>query len=127
MRTLTAEALEFLTERHLASLTTVTANGGLHVVPVGFTWGDGLVRVITSGDSHKVANVRATQHAAVCQIDGRRWLTLSGAARISEDPGDVKLAEHLYAQRYRTPRVNPRRVVLEIAVDRILAARDLRA
>jgi hypothetical protein len=83
--------------------------------------------VITSCDSHKVANVLATQQAAVCQVDGRRWLTLSGPARINDNPDDIKTAEDLYAQRYRTPRINPRRVVLEITVDQILAARDLRA
>ncbi len=31
-------ALEFLTERHLASLTTLRADGSPHVVPVGFTY-----------------------------------------------------------------------------------------
>jgi F420H(2)-dependent biliverdin reductase len=126
MRELTDEAAQFVIERHLASLTTVTATGALHVVPVGFTWRDGLVRIITSGDSHKVANVRATQQAAVCQVDGRRWLTFSGPAGINDDPDAVRAAEQLYAQRYRPPRVNPRRVVLEIAVDQILGARGLR-
>jgi hypothetical protein len=30
-----------------------------------------------------------------------------------------------YAQRYRTPRENPNRVVIEIAVDRVLASSGL--
>lgn len=43
------EMAAFLDERHLATLTTLRADGSPHVVPVGFTYdvGDGLVRVIT--------------------------------------------------------------------------------
>jgi len=118
---LTADALQFLTERHLATLTTVAATGELHVVPVGFTWLDGVARVITSGDSHKVRNVRATGQAALCQVEGRRWLTLRGRAVVRAEPEEVAAAEALYARRYRTPRVNPRRVVIEIQVEHILA------
>ncbi|MEO2108984.1 MAG: pyridoxamine 5'-phosphate oxidase family protein, partial [Actinomycetota bacterium] len=45
-----AGALAFLTERHLATLTTLRPDGTPHVVPVGFTWDpDGpTVRIITS-------------------------------------------------------------------------------
>ena len=32
------EVTEFLTERHLATLTTLRADGSPHVVPVAFTW-----------------------------------------------------------------------------------------
>ena len=40
-------ALEFLREYHLASLTTLRADGSPHVVPVGFSWDPeaGLVRI----------------------------------------------------------------------------------
>ena len=58
--------------------------------------------------------------AAVCQIDGRRWITLEGLASVSRVPAEVADAERRYAVRYRTPRVNPRRVVLTITVDRLL-------
>ena len=34
-------------------------------------------------------------------------------------------AELRYAQRYRTPRVNPRRVVIEVRVERVLGSSDL--
>ena len=36
------------------------------------------------------------------------------------DPESVADAERRYAERYRPPRVNPRRVVLEITVSRVL-------
>jgi PPOX class probable F420-dependent enzyme len=125
---LTPAVLEFLTERHLATLTTLRRDGSPHVVAVGFTFDpeSGLARVITSDGSVKVRNAERTasttipSRAAVCQIDGRRWLTLEGAAGVSRDPNDIADAERRYGLRYRIPRVNPRRVVLTIAVDRIL-------
>jgi F420H(2)-dependent biliverdin reductase len=116
-------ALEFLTERHLATLTTLRPDGSPHVVPVGVTYdaATGVARVITSGTSVKARHVRGGQRrVAVCQVDGRRWLTLEGSAVVRDDPSAVADAVERYARRYREPRVNPRRVVLEIAVDRIL-------
>ena len=120
--------LTFLTDRHLATLTTLRGNGSPHVVPVGFTFDRAatLVRVITSDGSVKVRNAERPRpdgrpgRAAVCQLEGRHWLTLEGPCRISRVREDVTDAEHRYAQRYRIPRVNPRRVVLLIAVDTVL-------
>lgn len=114
--------LAFLTERHLATLTTLRADGSPHVVAVGFTWDDdaGLARVITSGASRKVANARLGGRAVVAQVDGARWLSLEGVVSVSQDPGRVAEAVRRYAQRYRQPAVNPSRVVLELVVDRVL-------
>jgi hypothetical protein len=53
-------------------------------------------------------------------VDGRRWLTLEGTAVVKDDAASVADAVERYAQRYRRPRENPARVVLEISVDRIL-------
>ncbi len=112
----------FLTERHLATLTTLRADGSPHVVAVGFTWDDSaaLVRVITTRSSVKVRNARLGGRAVVAQVDGRRWLALEGVARVSADADEVADAEQRYAGRYREPRPNPERVVIQIAVDRIL-------
>ena len=115
--------LQFLAERHLATLTTLRADGSPHVVPVGVTYDAATrtARVITSGTSAKAGHVRAgQQRVAVCQVDGRRWLTLEGTAVVRDDPASVTEAERRYAVRYRQPRENPARVVLEISVDRIL-------
>ena len=116
--------LEFLAERHLATLTTLRADGSPHVVAVGFTWDDEarLVRVITSGASVKARNAARGGRAAVCQVDGRRWLTLEGTATVRTGPQQVRDAEDRYAGRYRQPRENPQRVVVEIAVDRVLGS-----
>jgi PPOX class probable F420-dependent enzyme len=115
--------LTFLTERHLATLTTLRPDGSPHVVPVGVTYdaASRTARVITSGGSAKARHVRAGhQRVAVCQVDGRRWVTLEGTAVVRNDPASVADAVARYAARYRQPRENPARVVLEIAVDRIL-------
>lgn len=111
----TEEVLTFLTERHLATLTTLRRDGRPHVVPVGFTFEPAtrLARVITSGDSVKARNAdREGAVAALCSVDGARWITLSGPIRVDRQPEVVKDAEQRYAARYRTPRVNPNRVVL---------------
>ena len=117
------EVSAFLAERHLATLTTLRPDGSPHVVAVGFTWDPDarLVRVITNGTSRKVAHVRAgSPRAVVAQVDRARWLSLEGVPTVVDDPERVAEAERRYAQRYRPPAENPRRVVLEIAVDRVL-------
>ncbi|MBH0779703.1 PPOX class F420-dependent oxidoreductase [Nocardia bovistercoris] len=125
---LSAAALEFVTERHLATLTTLRANGTPHVVAVGFTWDPeaGIARVITNDGSVKVRNVRRSGYAAVSQVDGVRWLTLEGPATVLDDPDSVAEAVERYAGRYRVPRVNPTRVVIAIHVARILSSSTLR-
>ena len=119
---LSAAALDFVTVRHLATLTTLRPDGSPHVVPVGFTWDpDRLVaRVITSGSSRKARHAAQGGRAVLCQVDGRHWLSLEGTASVRTDEASVREAVQRYAARYRVPRDNPERVVVEIAVDRVL-------
>ncbi|CAN5332833.1 F420-dependent biliverdin reductase [soil metagenome] len=124
---LTPAGLDFTTERHLATLSTLGPDGRLHVVPVGFTYRDGLVRIITSGPSQKVLNLRRDARATVSQVDAGRWLTLAGTARILEDPASVQLAVELYAGRYRQPQVNPLRVAIVIEVETVMGSAGLLA
>ncbi len=122
-RALPDEVSAFLVERHLATLTTLRPDGTPHVVAVGFTWDPDarLVRVITNGASRKAAHVRAgSPRAVVAQVDRARWLSLEGVPTVSGDPVRVAEAVRRYAERYRPPSPNPQRVVLEIAVDRVL-------
>ena len=122
-RALPEQVRTFLAERHLATLTTLRPDGSPHVVAVGFTWDDDtqLVRVITSRSSRKAAHVRrGSPRAVVAQVDGPRWLSLEGVPAVSDDPDRVAEAVRRYGERYRVPSVNPARVVLEIAVDRVL-------
>ncbi len=119
---LPAAALQFLAERHLATLTTLRADGTPHVVPVGFTWDPEhrLARVIASRTTSKVRHAAAGSRAVLCQVERRRWLSLEGSASVLEDAESVAEAERRYAERYRVPRPNPQRVVLVVAVDRVL-------
>ncbi|GAA4664213.1 MULTISPECIES: PPOX class F420-dependent oxidoreductase [Amycolatopsis] len=122
------ELHEFWRERHLCTLTTLRKDGSPHVVPVGVTVDEEFrtARVICSRDSVKARNVRAGNgeaRVAVTQVDGRRWSTLEGVAVVREDPESVREAEERYAARYRQPRPNPERVVLEIRITRLLGLR----
>jgi PPOX class probable F420-dependent enzyme len=114
--------LEFLAEYHLASLTTLRADGSPHVVPVGFSYdpAEQLVRIITFEGSQKVVNARRGGRAAVSQVDGGRWLTLEGTITATTDPERVAAAVTGYAARYRQPGERQDRVALEISVDRVL-------
>ena len=124
---LTNDALAFLTERHLAMLTTLRADNSPHVVAVGFTFDPKthIARVITTGGSQKAVNAAERGVAVLSQVDGARWLSLEGTSSVNTDPDAVRDAELRYAQRYRTPRVNPRRVVIEVRIERVLGARSL--
>ncbi|MDI3313910.1 MAG: F420-dependent biliverdin reductase [Mycobacterium sp.] len=124
---LTSEALAFLTERHLAMLTTLRADNSPHVVAVGFTFDPEthIARVITTGGSQKAVNAQRSGIAVLSQVDGARWLSLEGRATVNSDATAVRDAELRYAQRYRIPRPNPRRVVIEVRVQRVLGSSDL--
>ncbi len=122
MIALPESVIEFCRERHVATLTTLRPDGSPHVVPVGFTLDPaaGLARVITDGASMKACNARRGGRAVLSQVQGRRWMSLEGLVHVEDSPVAVKDAEQRYAERYRVPRVNPQRVVLVIALDRML-------
>ena len=119
--------LEFWTERHLCTLTTLRADGSPHVVPVGVALDveERCAWVITNGSSRKAAQVAADGRVAACQVDGARWSTIEGTAQVRADEASVERAVTRYAARYRTPRPNPQRVALRIEVDRFLVSAGL--
>ncbi|MGF1597892.1 MAG: pyridoxamine 5'-phosphate oxidase family protein [Acidimicrobiales bacterium] len=118
------EALDFLSERHLATLTTLRADGSPQVTPVGLTYEPEcrLGRVITRAGSFKARTIarHPGQRVALCQVDGARWLSLYGTAIVSSERRRVAGAERRYAQRYRPPTERSDRVVIEITVDRMV-------
>jgi PPOX class probable F420-dependent enzyme len=122
---LTPAMLDFVRERHLATLTTLRADGSPHVVPVGFSYDETahVVRVITFFPSQKAINAQRGCRAAVSQVDGGRWITLEGVARlvtIESDPDEVRRAVEGYAARYREPKERENRVAIVIAVDNVM-------
>ena len=114
--------LDFWTERHLCTLTTLRADGTPHVVPVGVALDleSTCAWVITSNTSQKVANLTHTTNVAACQVDGGRWSTIEGTARVHDDEQSVRRAMDRYALRYRQPRPNPLRVAVRIEIERFL-------
>lgn len=124
--------LEFVTDRHLATLTTLRPDGTPHVVPVAFTWDaeQGVARITTRRSTAKVRNARRAPgeplgRAALCQVDGRRWLTLEGTVEVVEDPVEVADAVRRYGERYRPRDFDPERVVLRVTPDRVMSSSHL--
>lgn len=116
--------LVFWSEYHLCTLASPRPDGSVHQVPVGVTYDPErhLARVITFASSYKATNLAARPgtRVSVCQVDRGRWSTLEGEATVSREEGAVAEAVRRYAERYRQPRPNPDRVVIEIAVKRVM-------
>lgn len=127
---LNPEQRVFVTERHLATLTTLRADGSPHVVPVGFTWDPdaGVARITTDRASVKVRNALRLgpagerPRAAICQVDGGRWLTLEGTIEVVSDADEIADAVERYARRYRRLEPDPDRVVLRLVADAVMSS-----
>jgi len=119
---LSSSQLEFMQENHLATLTTLRADGSPHVVPVGFTFDtdNNIVRVITFAKSMKARHAAQGGRAVVSQVDRGRWITLEGTVELRSEPEIVVKAVDAYAGRYRQPKVREDRVVIEITVDKVM-------
>ncbi|WP_159943486.1 MULTISPECIES: pyridoxamine 5'-phosphate oxidase family protein [unclassified Nocardiopsis] len=120
----TGTFVEFWRERRLCTLASPRPDGSIHQVPVGATYDveRHLVRVICSASSYKARNLGARPgvRVSVSQVEGRRWCTVEGTATVRGEEEAVAEAERRYAERYRAPRPNPDRVVVEIAVSRVM-------
>lgn len=124
---LPAALIDFVTERHLATLTTLRPDGTPHVAPVGFTLdaATGLVRVITFSTATKLRNLPGP--ASVCQVDGGRWVTFEGSAVVTDDPARNAEGVNRYAQRYRQPKDREDRRTIEITIERVMGSAGLSA
>ena len=116
--------LEFWTERHLCTFSSVRPDGRPHVVPVGVALDheQRCAWVITSRTSRKAQTLAVPGPVAACQVDGRRWSTLEGTGVVLADPASVARAVERYAGRYRVPRPNPDRVAIRIEVSRFVSS-----
>ncbi|MXW41729.1 MAG: hypothetical protein F4138_00430 [Acidimicrobiia bacterium] len=122
---LTDDMNRFLQDRHLATLTLLGPAGTLHVTPVGFTWDSAtaVARVITWSGAKKIRLLEQSGggRAALCQVDGGRWVTLEGQARATADHQECADAVARYAARYSPPKDRgPDRRAIVIAVDKVL-------
>ena len=116
--------VSFFTERHLSTISIATPSGVPHLTPVGFTYdpSTGTARVITWAGSRKARLISKNpdQPVAVCQVDGGRWLTLTGTARLHTDGPEIAEGVQRYATRYRQPKDRDDRVVITIDVQDML-------
>lgn len=122
---LPASAEAFLTENHVGTLTSLRPDGSPHVAPVRFTWDGkaGLVRVMTLATRWKARNLMAGpgSRAAVCQVEGTRWITLEGPTAVSDNPQRIAEGVRRYTERYQaSPPEQSELVVIEIAIDRVM-------
>jgi F420H(2)-dependent biliverdin reductase len=117
------DTMAFLSEFLVGLLTTNRPDGSLHVVAVGFTY-DPDTRMawsIAPQGSVKVRNIRAGSRGAFSQVEGSRWLSLEGPARIVDDPDGIAEAHRRYRVRYPghgTP--DPDRVAIAVDVQQII-------
>lgn len=122
---LSEEMAGFLRDRHLASLTILRPDSTPHVTPVGFSWDPdtATARIITWAGAKKVHLLDAAGggRAALCQVDGGRWVTLEGHATVTADPQQCADAVARYGERYSPAkdRGTDRRAII-IAVDSVL-------
>ena len=91
---LTDAALEFLAENHLATLSTLGRHDRIHAVPVGFTFENGIVRVIGSRGSQKFLNARRNPNVSLLLQSGSsmqdiKGLMIQGHATVYTEPDDV--------------------------------------
>ncbi len=121
---LTADDITFLTERHLATLTTLRPDGGPHVVAIAFTFDveSGTAHIICRDGGQKVRNIERDARVVLAQVDGRRWLALEGTATPQRDAVDIAAAVAAFESRYRPTTDNPERIAIEIVIDRILGS-----
>ena len=120
-RNLTDEMNSFLRDRHLASLTVLRPDGTPHVTPVGFTWDPdtATAHIITWAGAKKVRLLDAAGggRAALCQVDGGRWVTLEGHATVTADPDECADAVARYGERYSPAKdrgADRRAIIIEV-------------
>lgn len=115
---------DFLRTTTQGVLSTLSSTGLIHSVPVNFTQlpKDGEIWVLTSGDSNKVQNLKATPTASLCVHEGRRYYYVAGDAWADSERVTLELAESIFEQKYhRSPRLNPKRVVVRLKMDHVVS------
>ncbi len=93
------QAERFLRGRHVATLTTINADGTPLQTPIWYLYEDGLVYIRTKSKSAKVRNIRRDPRVSLCAQDERppyRGVTIRGAATVQPEQPELsaKMSRH---------------------------------
>jgi general stress protein 26 len=91
---------DLVTKFRTAMLVTRSAGGGLRARPLSLadTHDEGLLYFATSVESPKVAEIAAHPEVVVTMQDSTRYVSISGVARVSREPG---LVDRLWSESWR--------------------------
>lgn len=90
----------FISQPRTAVLSTTSADGTIHAVPVWYRWDGEVFRIITDRGSVKHRNLQRTRRAALC-IDEREdrivWVTAEGPVTVDDTVSyEERLALHTH-------------------------------
>ncbi len=116
MAKLTGARRALLDERHIASLSTLNADGSMHVVPIWYLFENDRFYLESASASRKVRNLLARPSASL-MVDVRkpgseRWVCASGQATIvrgarARELNDAILRRYLTPAAIEDPRIGP--------------------
>lgn len=119
---LPAELETWLANNGLATLATIQKDGAPHVTMVGANWDPEarMLRIISSDGAQKVVNLQRDPRCSVTFGLGGVWASFEGTAEVTSDPERVATAVEHYERRFRPVSENPKRVAIEVSVNRVL-------
>lgn len=90
----------FWNSPRIATLGTVRADGRPHLVPIHCARDGGEFLVLTYPGSVKAHNVERNAYASLAEHTDSTWVTVEGAARLTEDPWEFARVRAAYQNRY---------------------------
>jgi nitroimidazol reductase NimA-like FMN-containing flavoprotein (pyridoxamine 5'-phosphate oxidase superfamily) len=97
------EVQSFMDREHLASIATVDGRNQPHVVPVFFTYENGMIYVQTDRNSAKVRNLLRNSRVAIAVYNQEEAVIVRGKGRILESDKEFirRTQEHIHKYRLK--------------------------
>src|SRR5579862_1214537 len=83
---LSSAAKAFLSEVHFATLATINPNGTPQQTVMWYEFRDDMIVMNTARGRVKAQNLERDRRISVCFEDGYNFITISGTARLDDDP-----------------------------------------
>lgn len=127
-----SEAMDFMAKNHRAVLATIRSNGMPQLTNVAQALIGGRIHVSTQGTSAKVRNIRSDPRVTVSILSDESWYKYAvvyGTVEIVEQPAAGPLLRTVYKaiagphpnwEEYDQAMIDEQRVVLRIAIDKIV-------